>query len=236
MASRTRTAVVALQGGVGYELAGTEEWAPEAVAVQWDGAGASGPFVVAVSFYNDGGALIDRAFPEGVTNAVGDTGRTFFRPFRRGSPAGAGATGIQFDQDNQGDWLAVTATNVNTATGSGILIYNQLDGIFTLKGDATAGIKIWDAAADETTARGIEIVSDESGISLSGKDGVSINGGAGVVSPGIRFFSGAGDQTFTLGSGRTLFVNDDAGNPIFEIRDDGTIHGRAAVGAMTWDL
>lgn len=101
MASVTRTAVKSLQGGVGYELSGTEEWTPEAVAVTWDGSGASGAFVVAVSFYNDGGALIDRAFPEGVTNAIGDTGRTFFRPFRRGGTASTTTDAVRFNVAGQ---------------------------------------------------------------------------------------------------------------------------------------
>jgi hypothetical protein len=63
---------------------------------------------------------------------------------------------------------------------------------------------------------------------------------------GTLFFStiSGGKTQFHLNSaalhGSMLVVYDkdvaNGGTPIFEIRDDGSIHGRAAVGAITWDL
>jgi hypothetical protein len=93
MSSVTRTAVKPLQGGVGYELAGVEEWAPEAVEATFDGSGAAGSFLACLSLYSPGGALMSRSFPDDAIS-VGDVAKVTYAPFLRktgGSTAAAAA-------------------------------------------------------------------------------------------------------------------------------------------------
>lgn len=82
MSSVTRTAVTSLQGGVGYELSGTEEWAAESVEATFDGGAAGSDFLACLSLYSPGGALMSRTFPDDAITA-GDTARVTFAPFLR---------------------------------------------------------------------------------------------------------------------------------------------------------
>jgi hypothetical protein len=82
VASVTRTDTRPLQGGVGYQLTDTEEWAPEAVEANFDGTSAAGPFLACLSLYSPGGALISRSFPYDAI-AAGDVAKVTYAPFLR---------------------------------------------------------------------------------------------------------------------------------------------------------
>lgn len=52
----------------------------ESVTALWDGAGASGAFLPALSMYSESGVLLSRTYPDGVTMAVGDTAEVTYIP------------------------------------------------------------------------------------------------------------------------------------------------------------
>lgn len=60
--------------------------------------------------------------------------------------------------------------------------------------------------------------------------------GIAITSSADIGFDVGGILTTTFTAGALTRVVSSAAAPIFEVRDDGTIHGQAAIGAITWDL
>ena len=77
----------------------------------WDGSGASGDFLPALSFYAANGTLLSRVFPS-TTVTAGASADVSYAPFPGGignsSPSGSG---IDFDQANVGGYLDIAVTD-----------------------------------------------------------------------------------------------------------------------------
>jgi len=132
VASTTRTGVEAIGNGVGYQLAPNESWAPGAVFAFWDGSGAAGDFVPAVSFYSPAGVLMDRAFPDGVTLSPGDTAEVSYRPFKRGGGGGAAL------ETTNG--ITTISPTRELLIGSGLVLFDFGGGIAFLEADVAPDV------------------------------------------------------------------------------------------------
>lgn len=260
----------------------------------FDGTGAGGSWLACCSIYSQAGHLIGRAHAEDVF-ASGDKAQVSFGPFLR-QGQGSSASGIQYDVENTGDWLSVTATGENPVaspafdsgyslafkaadtqspiTGNGgILFLDSNVGVPTkgirFKVDSDGSI-VLDTAVGHAgvfaSQGGITLRSPEAGGTIVERldtaghvnEQISLNSGtpdgqgpgvaiqaAGQTTGTLYFQTVEGGLTqFRLNSsallGSKLIVRDldnaFGGTSIFEVWDDGSIHGRAAVGAITWDL
>lgn len=205
---------------------------PLSISAVFDGSGAAGDFIPCVSFYTQNNRLIGR-YKGGSTVTAGDTSQQTFAPFLGRTDA----DGIRFDVDNVGRWLSVEAQGrlPNPRT---ILI--------------TADVGSIELAADDPTFGEISLSSDfirldTPGCSLrilsSGETSFTCGGGASwqfadwlLQTEQTEISASVGDVSIVVANGQACVISDHLGNPIFEVRDDGSIHGRAAVGAITWDL
>ena len=102
-----------------YTVPTTDTVEPLAASVTYDGSGAGGNFVPCLSFFSQSGQLLSRTFPSATVTA-GDTVEVSFIPFVPPASGGEGGGGIQFDVENTGDWLHVTATDPAPPTGESI--------------------------------------------------------------------------------------------------------------------
>lgn len=103
-------------------LAPTQDVRPQTIAVEWDGAGASGSFLACLSLYSQSGVLIARTCPP-VTFAAGDTGVVTYAPFLGREPesappivVGSPPFGIQDTSDNYNVYVSVSTDPAGDAT------------------------------------------------------------------------------------------------------------------------
>jgi hypothetical protein len=141
-----------------------------------------------------------------------------------------GGAGQIYGDRNSGDYLDITTDDYDgTIDGSVQILSQGIGGHIRVTTEASS---IFITAP---TGEGQGVYIEGGQIVMTAPDsGVQVNGG---------FFTTAGsaadDVGFILfGTGSTSLVTfyDGSAQPIMEIRADGTIHGRAAVGAITWDL
>lgn len=66
---------------VRYEVPGAVEVEPVAAFASYDGSGAAATWIPALAFYSDGGLLLSRVFPQGVTLGAGSSADVSFGPF-----------------------------------------------------------------------------------------------------------------------------------------------------------
>lgn len=93
-----------------YKLAPGQTLEVLAARADFDGTGASGPFVPQVSMYAQDGRKLG-SFPAPSTVPMGNSvGCTFF-PTAPPSSGGGGGGGIQYDTANVGDWLDIATTS-----------------------------------------------------------------------------------------------------------------------------
>jgi hypothetical protein len=203
-----------------YQLPASLEVMPYTSTAVFDGTGAGGDFVPTLSIYSQTGALLARVFPAATVKA-GDTATvTWVPPFgsaaSQASPAGSG---IQYDTDNQGDWLRVTTNGDDPS--------NPENGTtFINSGDGTAGTALAAISTVTDTAVGAAIGVDGLGDNESGQTGnVAIGGhfaavygsgdgtAYGVQAGAVTGAAAVGVQATTGGSGggattRTGLVTD----------------------------
>lgn len=102
---------------------------------------------------------------------------------------------ILFNTDNEGGWLWIVANEAGESTYGEEAIVIQ-----------------------DTTSEGIAISSPDGDIALNGGGSYLL-----LTSSYIQLYS-PGDIEIPLSVGGTMRVRDSDGNPIFEVRDDGTVH------------
>lgn len=203
------------------------------VVATFDGSAAAGAFVPAVIIESDAGHVVG-AFPLQDTLQVGDSATVTFAPFLSGGAAGA----IRYVVLNDGTWLSVEA---NGADGAGRAMFFESSGggeiVFSIPGaagtfrvtapliffDANGGIfRFYDASLIDAQPDVFNVLAQEIILSATG-------GGVETVELGPNV-------DVELRAGQSVTINNSVGAPIAEIREDGSWHGRAAVGAITWDL
>ena len=64
-----------------YVVPGTVDIEPLAAFAHYDGTGTGSSWIPAMAFYSDGGLLVARVFPQGVTLGAGATADVTFGPF-----------------------------------------------------------------------------------------------------------------------------------------------------------
>jgi hypothetical protein len=252
---------VQIAGGVGaapqsYTVPNATEILPRAVFATFNGAGAAGAFLPTVQIVSDGGVVVASVSTDAAVAAGGSASVTF-APFLRAAAAGGGG-GIQFDTDPQtGGFLRFETTD--TTAGSLVM---KSDGTADLLAAGTLSIEgtadgelHTDDHLTVSSFGGMTIVNTSVGqflIQSFPDDGFEILESGSAASRGIFIRSVASDVALEgrslqlscdtdfvyvfLGTGQRVQVKDSSNAPIFEVRDDGTIHGLASVGAITWDL
>lgn len=199
--------------------------------------------------------MSNRYTPRNRTNQLALATRRVAALERAKTPSGGG--GIQFNTDPQsGSYLRISTTRtvgygtylesagtfdirsvgtltlLSTADGEfhtggamtidstgGIVIQNITSGAITITNTIDAGIEIHDYGT--TASNGITVTSDNAYLTLKGY-GISTQ----VVSD--YFY-------IKLGTSQRLQVLNHTPVAIFEVREDGTIHGKTG-GSITWDL
>lgn len=117
-----------------YNVPGSVIITPYSVSVQIDGSGASGNFLPCLSFYSQTGQLIARC-PAPQVTAGASVEASWFPHVA--APAAASGGGIQYDVDNEGDWLYVgtTGTGAGSPFGRPIVFYDfEGGGVFLRSG------------------------------------------------------------------------------------------------------
>jgi len=140
---------------------------------------------------------------------------------------GATTAGIQFDTENSGGYLHVTATDEINITSSTDEIVIQADTDVTLQaggglnfgsdGDALFQVldfNVQPAGAFQVTPLGLALIDATGTVTISSNDNIVVN---------------------LKTAGKTLTVNDSGGNPIFRVDEDGDLHGKTGK-ALTFDL
>jgi len=112
-----------------YTVGTAEGLTPEAVFVEWDGSGAGGDFLPCVSYYDNDGNLLDRAFPDSGPVTAGDTAQVSYRPFKRG-----GGGGASLETTNG---ITTISPTKELLIGSGLVLFDFGGGIAFLEADTT---------------------------------------------------------------------------------------------------
>jgi hypothetical protein len=230
---------VQIAGGVGpapqaYEVPNATEIIPRAVSATFDGTAAGTAFLPAIEIVSDGGVVVARVATDTAV-AAGGSAFVTFAPFLRAAGASAAGGGIQFDTFPQdGDWLYVRVTD-GTGAPSGIPLH------FYDSSTAPVGIRLEsDNGEIDIQAFGNQLALSSHGV-LSTLTDVSMTSDVGAfyritVADDLRIDVGNGMSVALNFAGTMFTVLDHLGSPLFEVRENGSIHGRAAVGAITWDL
>lgn len=100
-----------------YAVPGAQDLILKSARAAFDGTGAAGSYVPTLRILTSNGQPVAEC-PCGTTLAAGASADVSWFP-RGGVSAGAGGSGIQFNTDNEGGWLDVTA-NAKDANGAGI--------------------------------------------------------------------------------------------------------------------
>ncbi len=95
-----------------FTVPATLEVRTDMASASFDGSGASGAFLPAISFYSPSGVRLGTFPCQGTPLAMGDSAEvTWFPLGLAASSAAAPGGGIQFDTDNEGGYLTVAANN-----------------------------------------------------------------------------------------------------------------------------
>jgi len=210
-----------------WTLPGGLEIQLETVFAHFNGASASGSFLPTLEIISDSGHTVVQ-IPMDASVASGSSVEATWAPFLGRGTAGA----IRFDTSPQsGDYLVVDTTGSHGVTTTGIL----------LEANNSSGAAVWIHAPS-----GGILLSSSKSIELSAGGDLQTDAAAGMVltHPDSIVIQAAGQQIILDTNGVSsppdqnggLTVNDSTFVPVFEMRNDGSIHGRASVGAITWDL
>lgn len=100
---------------------------PDTATAKFDGTGASGAFLACLTFYGTNGERLCRMFSPTILQPGDVAEVTYIPPFGSAATSAATSAGIQFDTDNEGGWLDVTANNKD-ASGRGIFLADASGG------------------------------------------------------------------------------------------------------------
>lgn len=104
----------------GYQIPGAQEIIVKAVTANYDGTNAVGPFVPTLQVIAPNGAIL-ASCPTPTSVAAGGSADVSWFPrsgLGGGSPSGGG---IQFDTENEGDWLTIQTDGIGPEGGSILL-------------------------------------------------------------------------------------------------------------------
>jgi hypothetical protein len=200
-----------------YNVAGNQSLDLIAVKADFDGTASGVDFQPVVEILSDANHVM--ATGVGQTITAGDSATVTFAPFLKAttgsSPSG---TGLQFDTDPQaGGWFEMQTTSSGVSpSGWGIQLADTGGDGIQLQSPA-GGVDIRGAGLNVVTTSDIALTSSGGAIRLDGS-------------------TAPADITVTIPAGQQLAVQLATLAKIFEVRGDGTIHGKASVGAITWDL
>jgi hypothetical protein len=203
------------------------------VRASFDGAGAAGAFLPCVQLISDSGQMMAQTIGSAV--AAGGSADVTFAPFLGGlagsTPAGSG---IQFDTFPQsGDWLYVQTTD-GTGAPSGIPLH------FYDSSAAAVGISLQsDNGEIDITAFGNQLDLSSFGVlSLTSSVSMVMDVGAFLrmsVIDDLRIDVGNGMSLALNAASTALTVLNHLGAPIFEVREDGSLHGETGK-SLVFDL
>jgi hypothetical protein len=210
-----------------YVIGGASDIDVLAIMGDWDGSGSGSDFLPVVQFLDAAGQVIAQAI--GAVIAAGGSATVTFAPFLESKSVATGG-GIQFDTSPQaGDWLYVETDNESgSPNGYGMEFNDQSGG--GIKVESLYGVEVLSAGSDGISLRDI----GTGGAQLFSAVGVFIESGDVFVKA-----DSSGSKTIYLdlsAVGSQVKVRNHSLAPIFEIREDGSVHGLASVGAITWDL
>jgi hypothetical protein len=200
-----------------YLLSGAASLDLLAVRAEYDGSGAAGDFLPVVQIVNEAGEVMLTFVGEKVT--AGDSASITFAPFLKGvTAASPSGSGLQFDTDPQaGDWFEMQTTSSGVSpSGWGIQIADLGNDGLQLQ-SPLGGIDIRGAGLNVVSTSDIALTSSGGAIRLDGSTAPS-------------------DISVKIPAGHMFLIELATLAKIFEVRGDGTIHGKASVGAITWDL
>lgn len=233
---------------------------PMSIFAHFDGTAASGSWRPVVTVRAQNGTILSRTGPE-VTLATGDTADVTYAPFLRGAAASTGGSGIQFDTSpQQGGYLEVETTGLGPGgIGPGInlaatnaamqLTTTGVGNDMSLGSGASLNLLgTTDFAIDSlkhmairvgisgTGSRGILVIQAHESIKLEAPE-LTLNGFDAIYSTTTLFemFVDGDNATFIISPGKVFRVLDYNGDPIFQVDEDGDLHGKTGK-ALTFDL
>ena len=198
-------------------------------------------------------------FPPNIPSVLADHQRRI-RALEANKPGG----GLQFDTYPQnGDWFyAETTSSIDGPTwtairaafpgmgaglgwisapgflladsGSGITIYSKFDEVRI--GSSGNDVTVESKYEARLLGEGILISGATNGVTMQATNGGGMIVGSDFADLQIRVGNGGNLIMGLLTAGEKVRVNDHLGASLFEVREDGSVHGLASVGAITWDL
>ena len=162
-----------------YNVPPSAELALQSVRATFDGTGAAGSFLPALEIIGPGGigpfTFVDQSTPI----SAGASADVTFGPFLRGAASTSGG-GIQFDQNNVGDWLGIECQN--TTFNGLVLQQDQAGGLVNLVSNANNSRIVLDAnnSGAEIILNNNALGGDGGGVQIS-TDGNLDVGCGGVV-------------------------------------------------------
>lgn len=110
----------------GYQVPGAQEIIIKAVTANYDGSSAAGSFIPTLQVIAPNGAIL-ASCPTSTAVVAGASADVSWFPRSGVASGGGGGGSIQFDTDNEGGWLDVTANDAD-AGGFGIALHDQSHG------------------------------------------------------------------------------------------------------------
>jgi len=224
---------------------------PYTATATFDGSGSAGKYIPTITIIGPGGEKLARVQPQTTVAHGASASCTWLPPFGAAASSPSSPAGIQFNTDNEGGYLDITTNaedssskgmNLEDTTAGGILMAATEGGI-TLNANAFGGaggllLECQNAffqitPAGHGTTLTIETTANGWPIVIQSHDEVQIQSGN---SKPIQLLPGASANCEVhLTAGQMLTVFNDSSNPIFEVRDDGSLHGQTGQ-SLTFDL
>jgi hypothetical protein len=197
---------------VSYEVTERGSFDLQSIFASFNGAAAGAAFRPVVTIRSQNGDILARVFPSD-TVAAGDTADVTFAPFLGGAGGGADTDAIHFGI-NTGSELTV-----ETQTGSITFEDEGGDGIELFSRDGGSGGHVNITAVGGNMDLNATLFLLDMGHASSG--GVRVRNSSIQV---VAEFDPFGGLTLTMRGGGWFSVLDASGDPIFEVRDDGSVH------------
>lgn len=185
-----------------YKVPPSLEVVPVAATATFDGTGAAGDFLACLSFYAQSGELLSRVYPTAKVTA-GEVAAVSYAPFPGGLTSAATGSGIQFDQNNVGDWLGIEC--LNTTLGGLTLKQDHAGGFIEAVSDATNSRVILQANADGALIQ----LNNNSLAGLGGGVQISTDGNLDVGCGGVVDMTGHGASLISQGAGNVAVLQSD---------------------------
>lgn len=238
-----------------YNVTGNQSLDLVAVNVDYDGSSAAVSWQPVIEIVSDAGHVMARGV--GPTIAAGDSASVTFAPFLEGTSTSTTGGGILFDTRPQsGGFLQVT-TNDAGANSFNLQSAGEMDvraaEFLSIAGSSTVELH-GDSTVTVDSQAGVWLLNISAGdirVRNSADGGIEIHDQGTAASPGVPITSDnsyvelqgvgitakvTGDFFYiTLTTGQRLQVLNNALAPIFEVREDGSLHGKTGK-SLTFDL